>query len=122
VVAGTILETIFTEDARGERYHRHSYHGVDDGKPDLRLAGSARLRRVLEIERTPGTVYSRSRSDLHTAAPSAPGLVVSLVLQRPHDPEPADVFCVEPVQRDPIPPLSVTELRELLEAVVEAIR
>jgi hypothetical protein len=121
IVAGKLRETTFVPDPAGERYYRHSYHGVQDHKVDLRLAGPASLRPDSEIVRPTGTVYTRSRSELHTAAPVGSGLVASLVLQRPHEPQPAEVYRSEPVQLDPLPPLSVAELRELLAAVVAAV-
>lgn len=122
IVAGTLRETTFTQDPLGEVYHRHSYHGVDGGRPDLRVAGTAVLRREEVNDQSAGTVYTRWRAELHTAAPLSPGLVASLILQLPHAPEPAEVYCAEPTKRDSVAPLPTARLRDLLAAVAETIR
>jgi hypothetical protein len=93
-----------------------------NGVADLRPTGTAALRREQVIDRPAGSVYTRSRAELHTAAPLEPGLVASLVPQLSHAPEPADVYCTAPAQRDSVGALSARQLGELLGAVAEAIR
>ena len=92
VVAGTLHETTFIEASDSERYDRSNYGRHVNGMPYLHVAGTASLRRLEEIDRVAGTVYARSRSLLHTAAPIGQDLVASLVLQRPPSPEPTAVY------------------------------
>jgi hypothetical protein len=122
IVVGALRETTFVEDPAGEQYHRHQYHGVDHGEAVLFDAGKGTLRRAQTIDRPTGTIYRRSRTELHTAAPLGTGVVASLVLQRPHVPDPADVYRAERAGSEPVPPLSADRVAELLAAVVEAIR
>lgn len=80
IIAGGLREVIFDKSTRGESFDLCDY-GRDNGAPYLRPVGTATLTEVTTIDRPAGTVYSRSRSVLHTAEPSGHQLVASLVLQ-----------------------------------------
>lgn len=122
VVTGALDETRYEKAQAGEPFERHDYGRRPDGSYYLRPAEPVRLAPVHRAERRTGEVYGCHRSVLHTAVPVDVGLAASLVLRGPRSREATRVYLPPGASvPDEEQPLSVDELRLLLDDVIKAI-
>ena len=121
VVVGALRETTFSETPGHRQYERSSYRRRANGASFMEATGDAGLEPLHDTIREAGTVYARSRSELHSVVPVGTDVVASLVLQRPPSGEFAAVFLRHGKPADyKERPLTVGELEAVIAEVTAA--
>lgn len=122
IVVGALLETTFVESADGVPYDRFAYGRRTDDEAYLYWIGPARLQTVAALVHGTDTIYTRSRSMIHTATPTGDGVVATLVLQGPRQLERTPVYIRCHGKPDPDEwPVSIDRVRVLVAEVSRAL-
>lgn len=123
VIAGTLRETVFRSgSSHGQRFTLREY-SREAGRTVLRSRGEARLEARETKQWGSGSVYKRSRSELHMVEAAGEALVASLVLQGIRVQRSAPVYLLNGTDRaHGEHPLGRDVLTALLAEVLAAMR
>jgi len=118
-----MLVTEYQEAAEGGKPYTRYHYGTNPAEPAALVAnGAVRLGEVKWPRLTRGDVYSCDTEVVHTAEPLGADLTATAVVQGPRRTPATAVYCA-PGESDDQPnrPLSVSELRLLVKAIVAGV-